>query len=431
MGTIEAIYFGLTIVFFCWVLVRKNWFGSELLTGRNAMLLFIIKLCVGLGFTLLYAFYYDDRGNSDAFKFYDDAMVLYGHFQQDGWSWFKLMMGVDMDNPKIISMVDELDHWFKLYKRGIFNDNQTIIRFHAILMPITQGYYFVHLVIINFCSTLGVLAMFRFFEEWGVKNKWFFLICAFVPQVVFWSSGLLKEGILFSVLGWLLLLGNRLSQEIKWTTVLGFVLAVYLSFLVKNYVILCLIPGTLMLLVSRKIPQLSPWIIGLAVLVGSIIFSVGMNEVFDLGIPDRISQKQHDFINEAQLSQAGSYFESFVVERNWVSVLMNAPWAFWNTLTQPFIWGAKNVLMLGAGVENILLFVWILIMLVFPKKEFLNSSQAAFATLFVVLLFILIGLVTPIAGALVRYRIPAIPFFVFLLFQGTNWEKIHQLVFKK
>ena len=40
------------------------------------------------------------------------------------------------------------------------------------------------------------------------------------------------------------------------------------------------------------------------------------------------------------------------------------------------------------------------------------------------ILFILIGLTTPVIGAIVRYKIPALPFFLMFVFLTFDMEKI-------
>ncbi|MCB0481357.1 MAG: hypothetical protein KDC83_07975 [Flavobacteriales bacterium] len=427
MGISEAIYFVVFAGLLLWFIGYQSWVRVETFSANQIRFFFAVKIMVGIGFTLLYKYYYDDRGNSDAFKFYDDAMLLYQHFKTDPWSWFKLMIGVDLQDPKVVNMVDELNHWFKLYKRGMFNDNQTIIRFNALLMPITTGFYFVHVLIINFLSAFGMLALVKFFENWGVKNKWFFIGLLLFPQVIFWSSGLLKEGLLFSIFGWLLIAIQRVVFKISFKSLLVFCICVYLAFLIKNYVLIALLPGIIILFVHKKYPRISPLAMALGILMVGVSTAILFNSLFDLHIPISIYQKQRDFINEAELTKAGSYFHSFVLEPTWWGLIKNGPYAIWNCFVQPSVFNANNVLMWGAAFENLFIILAVIVVMIFPNTQFLSSDRAAFSILFILVILVIIGWVTPISGALVRYKIPAIPFMLFLFFRGTNWSRIQNL----
>jgi hypothetical protein len=80
---------------------------------------------------------------------------------------------------------------------------------------------------------------------------------------------------------------------------------------------------------------------------------------------------------------------------------------------RPFPWASAGLLEWAACLENICLFV--LILYAFMKRKHLRSEQQnflLFAFFFTLSLFALIGWVTPVVGAIVRYKVPALPFLV-------------------
>ena len=109
------------------------------------------------------------------------------------------------------------------------------------------------------------------------------------------------------------------------------------------------------------------------------------------------------------------------------TVFENAPSAFTRTLARPFIWETDNPLMLLAAIENVLLIIFMACCI------FGTSSTIAFrwkglhwSALFLVLsLGVLIGLITPILGALVRYKVPVLPFLVLILVTLPSRRWIH------
>jgi hypothetical protein len=106
-------------------------------------------------------------------------------------------------------------------------------------------------------------------------------------------------------------------------------------------------------------------------------------------------------------------------------MLSKAPKAVIAGLYRPFIWESKNVFMLISGIEN-LIFLLLTIYIILRTgpikviKQILNEPFLIFCLVFAIIMAFFIGLTTANFGALVRYKIPLIPFFLFgllLIFQ--------------
>jgi hypothetical protein len=119
------------------------------------------------------------------------------------------------------------------------------------------------------------------------------------------------------------------------------------------------------------------------------------------------------------------------------SIIRHSPHAFSNTMFRPFINDVHgNPMILLSAVENILLIFLLLICLLNINIRKKNIDGFILLNLFfVILLFILIGLITSILGAMMRYRIIALPSLIFLIvyfydeaklkrFMWTSEEKI-------
>jgi hypothetical protein len=99
------------------------------------------------------------------------------------------------------------------------------------------------------------------------------------------------------------------------------------------------------------------------------------------------------------------------LEENIFSVLSAVPMGIVNSLTRPWPNEIKNFLFIPAVIENLLLLIFIVLVLIQKKKSIIYSTNfIVFCLLFTLILFAIIGISTPILGALVRYKIPAMPF---------------------
>jgi hypothetical protein len=141
--------------------------------------------------------------------------------------------------------------------------------------------------------------------------------------------------------------------------------------------------------------------------------------------------KQHDFIGLALHEQAGSFIKPFELRANFASFAVFAPLALINTLFRPFFGDISSPLLILPMLENCVLILMIILAIVFPLKGRKNNRIIYFCFFFSLLLFILLGLTTPVLGALVRYRIPGLPFFVIGLLMLIDTKRILAIFQKK
>jgi len=117
-----------------------------------------------------------------------------------------------------------------------------------------------------------------------------------------------------------------------------------------------------------------------------------------------------------------------------LSVLKATPIAFVNATFRPFPWEIRSPFMMLSGIENILIVVLIILAVVgvFREKLLPNPAVWFVAISFALIILILTGLVTPVLGAIVRYKVPALPFLVcaLLALVDTDWleNKLQPLV---
>lgn len=113
------------------------------------------------------------------------------------------------------------------------------------------------------------------------------------------------------------------------------------------------------------------------------------------------------------------------IEPNFLSVYSAVPFAIANVFFQPTLFSIKNVLQLFSWVENMWLLLLIVVaILFFDKKILLQKEVFIFCILFALIQFALIGLTTPVVGAMVRYKVVALPFLFTLCILCINGEKL-------
>jgi hypothetical protein len=127
------------------------------------------------------------------------------------------------------------------------------------------------------------------------------------------------------------------------------------------------------------------------------------------------------------ISPANTVISPLKLKPTFVSLLKNAPLALFNTLTTPLNFLTNDWLKIFASLENLFYLISFVIGAIcfkFPKE---NRAILYFCFSVFAFVFILAGLTTPIVGALVRYKTPALPFmmiFVFMMVDSTKWKRI-------
>ncbi len=113
------------------------------------------------------------------------------------------------------------------------------------------------------------------------------------------------------------------------------------------------------------------------------------------------------------------------LDPTYLSIIKNAPIAFVNTLARPHPFEIDSLFSFMAAIENILIEIFIIFCFFFIQKP-TNEKRtiALFCFSFVLMLFILTGLVTPVIGAIVRYKMPALPFLVIALLLIVDGNKV-------
>ncbi len=390
------------------------------LSKQGIITLFSIKIIAGLMMWAIYSFYYTPRNTSDSFNYFDDASIMYSTLKIDPGIYIRMLTGIDDDDPVIQNYYDSMNLWVKPLEDNVYNDSRIVIRVNAFLMLFSQRSFLVHIIMFCFIGFIGQLYLFRSLNIAFPNSVSGNLISVFLlPSVLFWSSGILKEPILMLGFGYLVYFifqfPDRLNSKKRGNILLA-LLAMILSMYLKFYILIVLIPAILAIIMMQKWRKKIVLIIG-----GSFsflyLFALLISYLpLDFNVFEIVARKQNDFIKVAEVFQAGSAIEIPLLTSSPLSVLINSPIAFFNTLLRPFLWESKNILMLVAAFENLFFVILILFAAFNFKSEKFNSKYMAFMITFIIGLFVLIGLVTPIVGAMVRYKIPALPFLTAIMF---------------
>lgn len=420
---------------FIFLIYRLPFFRIKEVSVHLVAGLFALKILAAVTITLIYTHYYENIIEADIYKYYIDGKVLFSSIGESFTDYLSMLTGINSGSPHLDKYYLQMDFWSKSYDYGLINDNRTMIRFNALLSIFSFGYFHVHNVFIAFLSFSGLFAVFKTFYPYFRQKIYGLIFSVFlVPSVLFWASGMLKESLFIFGFGFLIYSISRLPDK-KYSHSILIVILLYFLFLIKFYILLAALPGLLCTVILFSFKRLHPALTVLTVHI--IIFAVFFNfhRIFpDYNLPLITSTKQHDFIEMInRIEDAGSRIELPVLKPDFFSFLANSPNALYNSLMRPHIFEIHSPIAAPAAIENLFILIAGIFTVIFSKSQSEKSFPWLwFCISFVFILFILCGLTTPVLGALVRYKTPALPFLfiIFLTFIDlkriqdiTGWKK--------
>ncbi len=312
--------------------------------------------------------------------------------------------------------------------------NFFIIRLVAIFAFFTFGRYLLINLLFSMIAFTGIWKLFRFFYNiYPHLHKKIAIAVLFLPTVVFWSSGTLKDPICMGMLGWMTycIFEGFYKKRNSIANGLTALVAIWVLSIVKPYIIFAYLPFFILYLMLINIRLLKSSFLKFVVVIAILGVSVGgfvlvsdklQEEMGSLSLDnlnETVASQQANFINMAD--RAESSFSLGVEYDGSIGGLARlAPAAINATLFRPYLWESKKVSTLLSSVESLSLMLFTLLVLykVGPWIFFstlIKDPMVIFCFFFSVLFALFVGATTLNFGTLVRYKIPCMPFFIMAL----------------
>ncbi len=388
---------------------------------------FLAKIYGGLAFALIYVFYY---GGGDTTAYWLDAGRLASLVFSEPKCFVEILFGnTSLHNFYCFDLSSNTPiHYLR--------DQQaySVTRFTSLFHFLSVDSFFGCTILIAWVSFGGVWRLYLVFcEEYPKLTKELAIAFLFIPSVVFWGSGIMKDTFTFTAACWMtssvygLLLKRR---DIFWNLIyVSF--SAYVMISMKPYVFVALLPGCLIWVVFNRIQQIQNHIIRLLaapiiMMVGLIgaagIFSQASNNLGDYGSVDTIMERavatQEDLKRDAY---EGNSFDIGTIDPSIGGMLSKTPVAIFAGLFRPTLLDVRNPVMLISALENTALMIFLIYMLfkagpaAFVRYIF-SKPMVLFSFIFAMFFSFAVGLTTSNFGSLVRYKIPALPFFLASLY---------------
>ena len=402
-----------------------------------------VKIIGAIAVGFIYQFYYGGgRPSGDTFNYFANAAIIHEAFGDSFDTGLKLLLANGTHTPETFPYASRM-YWFRSPTEYF------VIRVIAVLGMLTFRTYSAIAVLFALVSFSGVWALFRtFYKFFPAIHRKLAIAVLFVPSVVFWGSGILKDSITLGALGWATWAIVRLFFEKKGMPVatLILLLALYTIYAVKIYIVLCFLPAALLWVFLANIQRVRSVVVrGLATpLMLLAVVALSYLAVVEIGKDNsryavdkllqtaEITARYLTYVGEKQGGSVYTLGDDF--DFSPAGMLRKFPLAVNVTLFRPYLWEAYNPVMLLSALESLvtlILTVYILLQVGVRKTVGYVVSQPIilFCLLFAVAFSFSVGISTYNFGSLVRYKIPMFPFYLSGLFilQYFAQYRVHPL----
>jgi hypothetical protein len=412
---VSWIIFFVYLLFFCWLITIIPFFKRSGLSKNILVALFIIKIVAGIAYFQFYSLPANKPG-SDTWKFYNRSLPETDLLLEHPGTFTKNLFTTGYESSGNL-FSDKHSYW---------NDvkDELMVKLMAVCNMFTGKNYYANIIWFNFFFFFGLIALYRLMRNIADTNNWMLIAGIFlIPSFLFWCSGIHKDGLIFSALGIILYSFNKLlfrRQILSSLLIILFCLA--LVFLLRNYIVLALIPCLLIGAVIHRFPQKKLLVVSLALLIGVTFIFCGKYIHPSLNIAAYIVDKQQQF----KKLTGGSVIATPDLQPTFSSFVSFFPTAIEVAFLRPF----PTEKGLNPKIASMEIFAFWLVFLICLFKSRGNISQSPIqwvCILFSLIVLLIIGYTVNFSGAVVRYRSLVLP----LLLVSVMTSMAKKIYYKK
>ena len=310
-----------------------------------------------------------------------------------------------------------------------WNDTRSnlLIKMLSIFNIFSGTNFFINSLFYNFFIFFGTIGLYKVFIQIFPSYKIVLIICIFLlPSVIYFSSAIHRDGLIYLSLSmtvyhlYFMIKANIFSLK----KMLWILIFLSLILLLRNFVLITLLPALIAWIIAEKKPKQTPIIFIITYIIIIILFFSTEFLAPSYNLPAHVSSRQLAFI---QLAKNGS--SAIITDPlfpNVKSFFNNTPQALNHSLMRPYLTEHRTLLYIPASIEIFFYEIIFLLFIFFKKKNLQPVPLAFFNIFFSITMFLVIGYTIPIIGAIERYRSIYFPFLLIPLFCYTDWERVRK-----
>ncbi len=389
----------------------------------------VVKIVGSIAFYLTYLYYFKV---GDTFVYLYDARILAEELVNNPIIGLKILFqSAGTFDPDTFTVTNQMNY-FKGTSELIIVKIASLVSIFSLQQPLTTTLLFSNL------SFIGIWKFYLFFYDQYPKLKMQLAIATlFIPSVVFWGSGVMKDTVILGFIGILLYYTNQFFKYEKRSFKNLFLIfsSLYLISITKAYVSIALVPALFywILFTFNKrienpvfkifiIPLLLGCLIGISILILNQIESVSNKYSIDnLMTTAEVYQDYHYASGDLEQEGRRSSYSLGDYDPTLFGIIQMFPAAVNVTLFRPYIWEIRSPAMILSALESTFfifftLYIFFAVGIANTLKLILQNNLLLFCLVFSIFFAFAVGFSSYNFGALVRYKTPCMGFYLSFLF---------------
>lgn len=394
--------------------IKKNPIYKYFLWGLFA------KITGAIGLCLIYVYYYKEGG--DTLSYHTDSSALLKLLFQSPSDFFRVwLLPLSKETPSYFTNATG-------YLSYSMDTNAFMVV--RLLLPIKLlcfDSYLVSSMLMAVVSFTGVWKLYEVFCDcYPFLYKHFAVTVLFVPSVLFWGSGILKDSWTLAAACWYGYSFYRIfiKRDKIVLPIATLVISIFILITIKPYIFVGLLPGSMLWMVWNRLSKIknlavrifaAPVIATVGITIGVGIWMLTSSNLGNYSTLDSmIIKAQISSLDLKQDYYQGNSFDLGDYDPTLSGVFSKFPMATVTGLFRPFLWETKNIVMVLSGIENLIILGFtFFVLLKKPVTALTNlvvNPLVLFCLIFAIFFAFSVAISTSNFGALVRLRIPMMPF---------------------
>lgn len=419
---LEYLLFIAYLILFAWLVTRVKFFTGTGLSNPQLVIIFLLKVMAGIFYGWIGLYYGGLAQMQDTWGFHAESISEYNLLYTHPGEYFTNLFR-DPYGGSFGGFFSGTDSYWNDLKGNI------LIKLFSVFNIFSFGNYYVNVIFYSFITLFGAIAIFKVMNDAFPGRRTNILLATFlVPSFLYWTSGLHKEGMIFTGISFIVYAVYFVMKEKKWgfRRVAGLLIGLFLLLVLRNFLLVVIVPAILAWLGATRWPRYGLAIFATVYITCGILFFTVRYLNPRLDFPQAVVNKQQAFI---KLKGGNSSIPIKELEPNAISFLKNTPQAINLSTIRPYPSDVKHILSLAAAIEINILLLLFLVFIFWHQRGHSARPFMYFCIFFCFSVLLAIGFSVNNLGAIVRYRSIIMPLLVVPMLASLDWKRISGLFF--
>jgi len=387
-----------------YAVVKMKFIRRSKIRTTPLLFLFFLHVAVGCAHNLIAWYFYPEHG--------------------DVWMYFQF------NTTERYRLFNDFNLFWKYNSEWDFFSHNAITFIHIVLAPLSRNNLYTNTLLFSLPVFLGNIGLFRVFRNRFPDDPLPAFSVFLLPSVLFWTSEIHREGVLYMLIGFLVYNMHRLlTRGFSWKRIVYVILCFLLIIWVRSAIALLLLPALYLWMMAEKPPlRRSLVLLGAIAMIGVLLSPPTQH------LPESIAHHQHEFL----ALEGHSRLALPALSASWGSIFRILPTAIRNGFFEPLPGSGGRPIYLVFSLELIVIWGLIAFTLIhnYRNRRDLNRLSEDhvltpfgwFCLLFAFTGMLVIGIMIPFAGTIIRYRSIFLPFLLCPFLHSLRTLPIFQAV---